>query len=126
MSDSQQHSIRRQFLDVELQGRESDATTLQDSMADICPRLLVPAIEKVLNRYAQPDSFLTIERIEIDAGIVSLERLEKEFPSAVAEALEKTLQDVTLNNGISDSATIGSIRHRSKPESITEIVLFFS
>ena len=125
MSDTQQHSIRRQFLEVELQGRESDATTLQDSMSDICPRLLVPAIEKVLNRYAQPDGFLTIERIEIDAGIVSLERLEKEFPSAVAEALEKTLQDVTLNNGISDSATIGSIRHRSKPENITEIVLFF-
>ena len=95
MSNTQCHTIRRQFLDVEIYGTESDGLTLQRNLPDLCYKWLMPAIEKALERHAPENNYLTIDRLDIDAGTVKLDRLEHDFPEMVAKVLEQYLQDIS-------------------------------
>lgn len=120
------HSIMRQTLDIAFNGKESDAMALHRTLPDICARKLMPAIETVLNRYDTPNGFLTIEKLEIDAGNVSIEGLERELPRLVAEALEKAMQEsqhADLRQSVAE--TTDNFRQKTKPESLTEALLFF-
>ena len=71
------HIIRQQYLHVELNGTEPDGMALQNRLSDLCQQWLTPAIERVLDRWAPSDGHLTIERLEIDAGTLTLERFEQ-------------------------------------------------
>ncbi|NTW50798.1 MAG: hypothetical protein HGB19_13920, partial [Chlorobiales bacterium] len=119
------HIIMQQTLDVALSGSESDGMALHRRLPDLCAQRIVPAIELVLNRYTPRNGFLTIDRLEIDAGSVSLGNLERELPRLVAQALEKVLQDMPYTDRLGRAAMTDNIRHKTEPESITEAFLFF-
>lgn len=85
------HSIRRQVLEVELQGSEADALALQRALPALNSRLLAPALAEALERCAPGADWICIERLEIDAGSVALERLEQDLPAALRRALETAL-----------------------------------
>jgi hypothetical protein len=126
MPDTQRHTIRRQFLEVEIDGGEQAGTALHRTLPDLCARLLAPAIERVLNRHA-PHGVLSIERLDIDAGNVSLNELSDKLPSLVADALEHELKkiptgDAANTRSISLSDTV---RLRTLPETLIEAFLFF-
>jgi hypothetical protein len=125
MSTSAHHTIRRQYLHVELNGAESDGLTLQRSLPDFCRHWLTPVIERTLDRFAPPEGCLYIERLEIDAGTVSLERLEHDLTSAVAEALEKSLREKVSFGESSSTIISGDIRHKSEQHSVNEAFIYF-
>ncbi len=68
------HIIRQQYLHVEVNGTESDGLALQRRLPGLCHDWLLPALERVLDRCAPPAGHLYIERLEIDAGTLSLDR----------------------------------------------------
>ncbi|HBA90025.1 MAG TPA: hypothetical protein DCZ75_19120 [Geobacter sp.] len=90
------HLIRQQFVHVEFDGSEHEALALQRRLSSLCRENLIPAIESVLDRYAEPDRHLYLERLEVNVGTVSGDRLESEFAASVAQALEKQLREELL------------------------------
>ena len=101
------HFIRQQYLHVDLQGSESDGFALQNQLTDLYYRKLVPVIEDILDQSTSAGSHLKIDKLEIDAGTISLDRLEYELANAVAEALRKSIKNVAgkaiLNTRLRDN-----------------------
>lgn len=125
MANIQHHIIRRQFIDVEMYGTESDGQGLQRTLPDFCQNRLIPACEKALNRFVLTDSYLTIEQLVIDAGTVQLERLEHDLPDMVARALVQYLQDLPQTDELSNTLGSGNIQRKTKRQVINEAFLFF-
>ena len=81
------HIIRQQFFEVDLKGTESEGFVLQRQLSEVYYHKLVPAMEKAFNQWVPEDQLLVIDRIEIDAGTISPDRLEEDLTKRVAEAL---------------------------------------
>src|SRR4026207_927616 len=93
MSSIDQHIIRRQVLDVEVFGTEANGFALQRRLPELCHAWLTPALEPVLERAVPSNEHLTIDRLEVDVGLLSLENLERDLVGAVTQALEKLLRE---------------------------------
>lgn len=74
-------------------GTESDGFALQRRLSALCNDWLIPALEHVLDRLAPPDLHLYIEHLDLDAGILSLDRLEHDLTENVAMAIEKAIKE---------------------------------
>jgi hypothetical protein len=120
------HIIRQQHLHVELNGSESDGMALQRRLPALCRDWLLPALERTLDRHAPAEGTLCIERLEIDAGTMSLDRLEHDLAEAVAQELAKVLREQHLS---ADEAAAGlrkgNVRHKTAQHSIEEALVFF-
>lgn len=64
------HTIRQQYVHVEVEETEADGLSLQRRLPALCLESLLPAFEQVFNRYTSSDRHLSIERLEIDAGAI--------------------------------------------------------
>ena len=89
------HTIRRQYLHLDLHGSEAEGFALQSRLPELCREELYQAIEAVFDRCAPATGWLCIERLEIDAGEVRPDRLEQELPGLVAKAVERALLQQT-------------------------------
>ena len=125
MAISAHHIIRQQYLEVELNGAESDGLALQRSLPGLCEHWLTPVIEGVLDRFAPPEGHLYIERLEIDAGTMTLERLEHDLAYAVGQALGKSLREYVLPSELSPVIISGNVRHVTARHSINEAFIYF-
>lgn len=123
------HIIRRQYLHVELNGTESDGLALQRSLPGLCLHGLLPAIERALERCAPPDGHhLHVERLEIDAGILALDRLEHDLSESVAHAVEKSLREQIEQippRKPSFPSISSNIQHKTAQQSINEVFVHF-
>ena len=94
------HFIRQQYLHVDLKGSESDGFALQNQLTDLYYTRLIPAMEQVLDQLSPSGSHLVIDKLEIDAGTIPLNRIDDDLAIAVAEALKLCI--------VSESAKTGS------------------
>jgi hypothetical protein len=131
MLPSASHSIRRQVLEVELEGSEADALDLQRSLPSLSARALVPAIAAVLDRCAPGADWIRIERLEIDAGKVAWDRLEQDLPAALRQALEAGLEAALAHGataGVAVERATGSAagpRRSTAAHSLDEALAYF-
>ncbi len=125
MPVSTHHIIREQYLDVELNGTESDGLALQRRLPGICEQSLTPAIERVLDRFSRPEEHLYIERLEIDMGAISLEHVEQQLSFAVAEWLEKWLRENIPAGKLSSIIISRNVRRETEQHSINEAFIYF-
>ncbi|GJQ22223.1 MAG: hypothetical protein HBSAPP01_00130 [Candidatus Brocadia sapporoensis] len=125
MHTSLHHRIKKQYLHVELNGTESDGLALQRSLPDLVQHRLMPAIEQVLECFTPQKGHLLIERLEIDAGILTLEQLEHKLTESVAQELEKLLRGYTPPEGLPAMAISGNIRQKTGQQSINEAMIYF-
>ena len=125
MPSNDSHIIRQQYLHVALNGTESDGLALQRSLPDVCRNWLMPAIERALERCAPSDGHVYVERLEIDAGTLTLERLESDLPESVARALEQALREQLPQGGWSLPSVDGNIWHMTTQHSVHEAFLSF-
>ncbi len=125
MSNIKRHIICRHFLDVEIYGTESDGMTLQRTLPDWCQNRLILTIEKTLDRYAPTNAYLTIDRLDIDAGMVKLDRLEHDLPAMVAKVLGQYLQDIPKPEELSNVLERGNIQQKTEQQTITDAFIFF-
>jgi len=128
MPEAQRHTIRRQFLEVEIDGDEREGASLHRALPDLCTRLLAPAIGQVLERYASAETILTIERLDIDAGNVSLDELSRKLPGLVTGALETELSRISREGHAIMPPLLmtgSTARLRTVQEKLIEAFLFF-
>ena len=71
------HIIRLQRIEAILNGPEPDGLALPGRLSALCRDVLPPALDRALQRFAPAEGHLFIERLEIDAGEVALDRLEQ-------------------------------------------------
>lgn len=119
------HIIRQQYLNIELNGSESDGLALQRSLPGLCQHWLTPAIERALERCAPPAGILCIERLEIDVGTIKTERLDHDLAKAVAEALEKSLRDLVPTGAPPPDIVSGNVQYKTVHHSINETFIYF-
>src|SRR5690242_17043637 len=102
------HIIHRQFLDGEVQGTESEAFALQETLLALCRDWLNPALEDVFERLIPPHEHWTIDRLEIEAGSLRPKRLARGLIEVVTQAVERHLREGTPRAGSTFSS--GSIQ----------------
>jgi hypothetical protein len=93
MRCSTPHIVRHQYLHVELNGTEEEGLNLQRSLPELCQHSLLPAVEAVLDRFSSLEEHLFLEQLDIDAGAMNLDLLEKDFAETVAHEIEKALRE---------------------------------
>ena len=123
--DSRHHKIRRQFLNLEFNGTEAEVVALQHRLPDICDQFILPAVEKAFNRLALHNTILTIDRLEIDAGTVTINKLEFELSEKITQALENSLRELSVSGYPASSRVSGNITSKTKGECLCEAVIFF-
>lgn len=121
------HTIRRQYLHLDLQGSEADGFALQNRLPELCDQWLRPAMERVLDRLAPATGHLCIEHLEVDAGTVTLERLEQDLAEMVSRALEKALMEQMPPSAAPsrEGSTDSTARLKTDRQAALEAFLYF-
>lgn len=119
------HHIRQYHLHLELNGTEADGLALQRQLAGLCTDHLLPALEQVLDRCAPPDAHLIIDWLEIDAGTLSLDRLEQDAAAIVAQAVEKILREKTAQLRIAPQLAAADMQLKTASQTIEEAFFYF-
>ncbi|NTW53506.1 MAG: hypothetical protein HGB15_01820, partial [Chlorobaculum sp.] len=127
MTTVQRHTIAKQFLDLRFNGSETGAMALQTTVSSLNRHDIAPAIERVLDRYATEGSVLRIDRLEIDAGAMPLDLLERRLPAMIAEALDKALGESvrSASEPIDEHLDKPIGRQLSEAEAAVDALLFF-
>ena len=125
MSGISHHVIRRQYLHVELNGTEADGLALQSSLPALYLDALAPAIERVLDRCGPVDGHLSIDRLDIDAGETTLERLQFAIAESVSLAIERALRDEIAQVSSAGTIVTGSTQLKTVGHSVNEAFIYF-
>src|SRR5690625_3597659 len=89
------HIVKRLVIDLELVEPGTEGVALQGMVSEICREKVVPAMERLFGRLTDDGEVFTIDRIELDLGSISPDRLEGDLPGMVQEALFRELRDRT-------------------------------
>ena len=92
MSQARRHVIRRECIDLAVEGGESEGFALHERVAALCEGALAAALDEAFARAAPGDEHWRFERIEIDAGCFTAESFERDFVAAVAAAVEEQVR----------------------------------
>lgn len=92
MSEARRHVIRRECIDLAVEGGESDGFALQGQLAALCQGELATALDQAFARAAPGDAHWRFERIEVDVGHFTPERFARDFVAAVAAAVEEQVR----------------------------------
>ena len=120
------HIIRQHYLHVEVNGTESDALVLQNRLSGVCQDWLLPALERAFDRCVPAHENWSIERLDIDAGILDSERLEQDLAERVGQAIEKSLLTQTPS-GITTSPTTlsGYSEQKTTLQNRDDVLVYF-
>lgn len=86
----QKHIISKQVLEIRLDTKK-DAYLVQDAFSKAYRNHIIPAIERVADRFSRNGEIIKIEKLEIDIGGLSIDKLDNDFPQKVERALEEIL-----------------------------------
>lgn len=125
MSTTSLHVIRQQFLHVEVEGTESDGLALQRILPTLCEHYLTPALDAALERCTPLNGHLAVECLEIDAGIFTLEGLERELAESVARAIEKSLREEISRSQVVPAMEPRNVERRTEQQSVGEALVYF-
>lgn len=89
----QQHAIGKLVVEVQLPSRE-EAFSLQGALSTRCNTELMPMLAELLDGWADPDTLLQIDKLEIDLGSCSMQTLREELPELVVTYLRKHFQSM--------------------------------
>jgi hypothetical protein len=92
MSQARHHVIRREYIDLAVEGGESDGFALQGQLAGLCEGELAVALDKAFSRVAPGEEHWQFERVDVDVGHFTPESLARDFVAAVAAAVEEQAQ----------------------------------
>ncbi|ACU62673.1 contractile injection system tape measure protein [Chitinophaga pinensis] len=90
----QQHAIGKLVVEVQLPSRD-DAFSIQQALSMRCNVELTPMLSQLLDSWADPDTLLQIDKLEVDLGNCNMKALQEELPGMVIAYLQKHFQDAT-------------------------------
>jgi len=118
--------IRREILDVEVHGTESDGVALQHRLPRVCADVLAPALEAAFARVDPGDATLVIERVVLDLQSLRLDRLDADL----ADAVQREVTDYFRRNPPDPSTSldgheVANVRRRTTAETANDALLVF-
>jgi hypothetical protein len=119
------HFILKQYLHVDLKGSEPEGFALQQRLPDLYYSKLLPAIEKALDKCSIPGMVMVIDRLEIDAGTIDLERIDQDLAALVVEALIPRIQDEAARDITLGENMAQNIFYREQDGNIWEAFIYF-
>jgi hypothetical protein len=119
------HTIRLQYLHVEVNGTESDALALQNRLSRLSQDWLMPALERVFDHCVPADENWFIERLKIDAGTLNTDNLEQDLADIVAKAVEKTIQEQITISVDELVAETKNVQRKTSHQTIDEAFIYF-
>ncbi|WP_262965037.1 contractile injection system tape measure protein [Methylobacter psychrophilus] len=119
------HTIRLQYLHVEVNGTESDALALQNRLSRLSQDWLMPALERVFDHCVPADENWFIERLKIDAGTLNIDSLEQDLADIVAKAVEKTIQEQITISVDQLVAETKNVQRKTSHQTIDEAFIYF-
>lgn len=116
------HRIRQHSIHVDLNGTEADGLALQSRLPALCYDTLLPVLERVLDRYAPANEHLSIDRLEINAGTLTLARFDTDLAKAIAESLDRALREqvARVDSSVSDKG-----QRRTEQQSVETALFYF-
>jgi hypothetical protein len=119
-------TIRRQVLDVELHGTESEGLALRRRLPGVCADVLWPALESAFALADPGDDHLVVERLAIDVSGISRDDLDVEL----ADAVQREVADYLRRNPSVpfDAAGVskrGNVQRRTVAETVDEALVVF-
>jgi hypothetical protein len=119
-------TIRREVLDVEVLGTESDGAALQRRLPGVCADVLARALEAAFARVDPGAGVLVIERLAIDLPVIALARLDAELADAVhREVAEYFRRNPPLSTTADGTRDVGAVQRRTAAEIVDEALLEF-
>ena len=123
MPEHPPHIIRRQFVEIDLHGAESDGMALQRRLPDLCNRLVTPVLDRALARCDPHDGWVVVERLDVDLGRMSPDALERDLPEAIGRAVESFFRDHPPPP--EQPAETGNVKHRSDRDTADDALITF-
>ena len=119
-------TVRRQILDVEVHGTESEGLALQRRLPGVCADVLWPALESAFAPGDPGDAHLVVERLAIDVSGISLDRLDAEL----ADAVQREVADYLRRNpavpfDAAGAPKSGDVQRRTVAETVDEALVVF-
>jgi hypothetical protein len=120
------HHIRQQFLEVAYTGSAEDGMALQGRLPKLSHEHLLPAIEKAFDRAFPADRLIVIDRLEIDAGTIALDRLDKDLPETLLRELAIIIHQKGYDTSLSEAAEQpDSEVIKTIPEHLADVFIHF-
>jgi hypothetical protein len=96
-----QHKIREQVMDLTISGR-LDAFRAQHLAGPFYYRQLLPALEKIFDELSTSDEVISVDKLELDLGIIPLQELEaitwnNEWETLLRGLIQTALQEQRKN-----------------------------
>src|SRR5687768_11377093 len=119
-------TVRRQILDVELHGTESEGLALQRRLPRVCADVLWPALESAFAPGDPGDAHLVVERLAIDVSDIALDHLD----AALADAVQREVADYLRRNpaeqfDAAGAPKSGQVQRRTVAETVDEALVVF-
>lgn len=119
-------TVRRQVLDVEVLGTESDGLALQRRLPGMCADVMSPALETAFVPIDPGGAHLYIERLAIDLSGISFDRLESELAEAVRrEVADYFRRNPPLPSAVARAPMDGDVQWRTAAETVDEALVVF-
>lgn len=90
MMNQPKHLIKRQVIEIQVQKR-ADADAIQATISRIYRQQLVPLIDQLCSAVSGPTVRHRIDRLEVDVGVIAVDRLETDLVTKVREGLHQAL-----------------------------------
>src|SRR5215211_61036 len=100
-----QHTIKKLVLDLTTNAR-TKPYALQRKCSSLITEKFAPGAEQVFNRHFPDEDIITIRKIEIDLGDLSIDELDKELIHLCLQQLHTQLQQLKLQPSILAAETI--------------------
>ena len=120
------HFIRQQFLNINLNGSETDGFALQRHLPDLFYSKILPAIGEALDQCSPEGKHLVIDRLEIDAGTIELARLDSDLATIVTGELKKIIGKLPDGSGLMyDNQIDELVASQNVEEKLWDVFLYF-
>jgi hypothetical protein len=115
---AQNHIIKKQVIEIQLPPGYGKGREVQDKIAGLFHKDLIPAMSSLFDEIAGEDSVLRIGKLVIDLGKLP-ERFERRFTKRVERQLLAELQDIVVTHRLNNQLSKLGISGRDAPAEST-------
>lgn len=119
------HIVREAYLHIDFNGNEREASALQNELIRLCNGWLFPALDCVFDGFSPPDTVYSFDRLELDANVIRLDRLQNDLVAAVTGEIEKILHEHTRNFASARESSSSNVQHKTVSDNVEDAFLFF-
>jgi hypothetical protein len=118
-------TVRRQVVDVAVEGTESDGMALHRRLPEVCSDVLAPALESAFAPVDPGDAHLVIERLAIDVSDISLDRLDAELADAVRREVAEYFRRHPVPYDATEGDVADEVHRLTTAETVDEALVIF-